>query len=314
MPTDLPPVEAPSAGFIVQLFVIPAAIVVVVVVVWLLFGKLAGGERDAMDYVQTIKDANENRRWRAAFELSSLIHNDARLARDPALLGALTDLLDAELAKPTGDEKVEEFLALSLGAFDTLDAQAPGAARKADPLAALAKAIGADRPNAVRLAAAESLARQAARMHESLDDAGAVKALAEATRADDARPPPAIGVRPGLLRRHAGRPGAAPGAELRRRLRPLRRRRPPGPQGRPRRPARRPRDALPARPAAAPSAVEDPDEAASKVEAFEQEILKALEVFDPRQSTPNSPARSGPPSSNRAAPAPSPSATRPPPS
>ncbi|MBV8266772.1 MAG: hypothetical protein JO252_10645, partial [Planctomycetaceae bacterium] len=45
--SDLPPVEAPSAGFIVQLFVIPAVIVAVVIVVWLLFGKLAGGERDA---------------------------------------------------------------------------------------------------------------------------------------------------------------------------------------------------------------------------------------------------------------------------
>ena len=44
---DLPPVEAPSAGFVVQLFVIPAAVVVVVIIVWLLFGKLAGGERDA---------------------------------------------------------------------------------------------------------------------------------------------------------------------------------------------------------------------------------------------------------------------------
>ncbi len=30
---DLPPVEAPSAGFVVQLFVIPAAVVVVVVIV-----------------------------------------------------------------------------------------------------------------------------------------------------------------------------------------------------------------------------------------------------------------------------------------
>src|SRR5206468_1762631 len=42
-PVDLPPVEPPTAGFILQLFVIPAIIVAVVVVVWLLFGKLAGG-------------------------------------------------------------------------------------------------------------------------------------------------------------------------------------------------------------------------------------------------------------------------------
>ena len=52
---DLPPVEPPSAGFVVQLFVIPAVVVVVVIIVWLLFGKLAGGERDAMEYVRQLR-------------------------------------------------------------------------------------------------------------------------------------------------------------------------------------------------------------------------------------------------------------------
>ena len=47
---DLPPVEPPSAGFVVQLFVIPL-VVVVVIIVWLLFGKLAGGDGAAMEYV-----------------------------------------------------------------------------------------------------------------------------------------------------------------------------------------------------------------------------------------------------------------------
>jgi hypothetical protein len=63
---DLPPVEAPSAGFVVQLFVIPAAVVVVVIIVWLLFGKLAGGERDAMEYVEQLKQPQAN--WRSAYE------------------------------------------------------------------------------------------------------------------------------------------------------------------------------------------------------------------------------------------------------
>ena len=184
MPADLPPVEPPSAGFIVQLFVIPAAIVGVVVVVWLLFGKLAGGERDAMDYVRALQDPNQNRRWRAAFELGSLIHNDARLARDPALLGALTEQLDRELARPDGDEKVQQYLAVSLGAFQTLDAQAPGAP-KVDPLGALARALGDDRPTAVRQAAALSLARQAARLGDTLDDPAAVAALARTAQAED---------------------------------------------------------------------------------------------------------------------------------
>ncbi len=92
---DLPPVEAPSAGFVVQLFVIPAAVVVVVVIVWLLFGKLAGGERDAMEYVRQLRLPEAN--WRSAFELASLIQNDPAIASDPKLLGELTDLLSHEL-------------------------------------------------------------------------------------------------------------------------------------------------------------------------------------------------------------------------
>ncbi len=95
----MPPVEAPSAGFIVQLFVIPAVVVAIVIVVWLLFGKLAGGERDVREYVRLLRESETN--WRssigAAFELASLIQNDARLASDATLLGELTDLLDHDL-------------------------------------------------------------------------------------------------------------------------------------------------------------------------------------------------------------------------
>ena len=78
---DLPPVEAPSAGFVVQLFVIPAVVVLVVIIVWLLFGKLAGGERDAMEYVRQLQLPSAN--WRSAFELASLIQNDPAIAGDP---------------------------------------------------------------------------------------------------------------------------------------------------------------------------------------------------------------------------------------
>ena len=61
-PGELPPVEPPSARFIVQLFVIPAAIVLVLVVAYLAFvqlpfGRLANGGRDMMDYVRSIKGA-----------------------------------------------------------------------------------------------------------------------------------------------------------------------------------------------------------------------------------------------------------------
>jgi HEAT repeat protein len=185
--TDLPPVEAPSAGFIVQLFVIPAVVVLVVVVVWLLFGKLAGGERDAMEYVRLIRASSSNLRTanRAAFELASLIQNDPKLASDPKLLGELTDLLDHDLDRAE-DPRITQYVALALGRFHTLEAVA-GNGQKVDPLAALAHALGAKYPEGVRIAAAASLAQHAARLNGRLDAPKAVDALNEAaTRGDTA--------------------------------------------------------------------------------------------------------------------------------
>jgi hypothetical protein len=181
LPSDLPPVEAPSAGFIVQLFVIPALIVVVVIVVWLLFGKLAGGERDAMEYVRLLRAPNANWRAanRAAFELASLIQNDPKLANDPKLLGELTDLLAHHLDHPENSE-MTQYVALSLGRFQTLDARAADG-RKIDPLPTLARALSDKQPTPVRIAAAFSLAKHAARLEGRLDDAKAVRALGEAS-------------------------------------------------------------------------------------------------------------------------------------
>jgi HEAT repeat protein len=179
-PVDLPLVEPPSAGFIVQLFVIPAVIVVVVVIVWLLFGKLAGGERDAMSYVETMKSPSAN--WRAAFELSSLIRNDPKLARDPRLLGELAALLDQDLNLKT-DEKLLQYLAYSLGTFQTLEAVS-GNGQKVDVIAVLCRAFEDSRPAEVRIAAGVSLAEQAARLDGTLDDPRAVKALAAAKGSD----------------------------------------------------------------------------------------------------------------------------------
>ena len=177
---DLPPVEAPTAGFIVQLFVIPAVVVFVVILVWLLFGKLAGGERDAMEYVRLIRSSSSNWRAanRAAFELASLIQNDSRLASDPRLLGELTDLLEHDLDK-IDDPEMTRYVALAVGQFRTLDAVS-ATGRKVDPLAALARAVRGNYPAAVRIAAATSLAQHAARIEGRLDDATAVAALADA--------------------------------------------------------------------------------------------------------------------------------------
>jgi hypothetical protein len=66
LPEDLPPVEPPSAGFIIQLFVVPGLIVLAIVGVWALFGKLASGENDWQARLVELRHPNEHRRWRGA--------------------------------------------------------------------------------------------------------------------------------------------------------------------------------------------------------------------------------------------------------
>jgi hypothetical protein len=173
---DLPPVEPPSAGFVVQLFVIPAVVVVVVIIVWLLFGKLAGGERDAMEYVRQLRSPSAN--WRLAFELASLIQNDPKIGSDPTLLGELTDLLSHELDRNV-DVKLIQYLTLTIGAFRTLEAKTESG-RTMDPLATLARALEARHDSSIRIAAAASLAKQAARVEGTLSESPVIKNLGEA--------------------------------------------------------------------------------------------------------------------------------------
>ncbi len=179
---ELPLVEPPSAGFVVQLFVIPALVVVVVIIVWLLFGKLAGGERDAMEYVRRLRSPAAN--WRYAFELASLIQHDARIGSDPVLLGELTDLLAHELDKPEDDPELTQYVALTLGAFKTLEAQTESG-QSVDPMVPLARALDPRYQAKIRIAAAASMAKQAARNNGGLEDATAVKALGAAAAGGD---------------------------------------------------------------------------------------------------------------------------------
>ena len=191
VPHELPPVEPPSARFIIQLFVIPAAIVLVLVVAYVLliqlpFGRLANGGRDVMDYVRSIKSDNEHRRWRSAQELANLIQNDTRLAKDATLLGELTALLDQELGRPKLDKpELAQFLALSLGSFQTTKAN-PVDGHVVDPVLTLARALGPEQPTVVRVGAAISLSRLADRAGGSLSEPEAVRALIEASATGDA--------------------------------------------------------------------------------------------------------------------------------
>jgi len=128
-PEELPPVSPPSAGFIVQLFLIPAMIVMAVVAVWALFGKLADSESDWTQLVAELGSSNEHRRWRAALGLAQLLRNEEiappadrePLAKQAVVVDSLTKLLQESLSASTpSDEDVthQEFLARTLSALD----------------------------------------------------------------------------------------------------------------------------------------------------------------------------------------------------
>ena len=128
-PEELPPVSPPSAGFIVQLFLIPALIVMAVVAVWALFGKLADSDNDWKQLATELSSSNEHRRWRAALGLAQLLQNEQiypprdqqPLATNPVVVDSLTQLLSESLASTTTtDEDIrhQEFLARTLAALD----------------------------------------------------------------------------------------------------------------------------------------------------------------------------------------------------
>lgn len=124
-PEELPPVSPPSAGFIVQLFLIPALIVMAVVAVWALFGKLADSESNWQQLVTELGSSNDHRRWRAALGIAQLLRNEEvaaptdrePLATNPLVIDSLTELFRKSLVTPTQtDEDItnQEFLARTL--------------------------------------------------------------------------------------------------------------------------------------------------------------------------------------------------------
>lgn len=139
---SLPPVEPPSAGFIVQLFVVPALIVAAVIGVYLLFGRLASSDADWRELVVDLRSTNPHTRWRGANGLAQLLQADALrsrspaartpehpLADDPELATELAQTLTLELGR-TDDHSEEhqrlvEYLVKSLGWMDVPEVVLP---------------------------------------------------------------------------------------------------------------------------------------------------------------------------------------------
>lgn len=132
---NLPPVEPPSAGFIVQLFLIPALIVSVILGVYLLFGQLAEADLDWRQQVVDIGSDNPHVRWRGAQGLAQMLDADAQrgersqhLARNPEIAGALVKLFQETLDETPRDEEVLlqlEFLTRALGRLDVPETVLP---------------------------------------------------------------------------------------------------------------------------------------------------------------------------------------------
>ena len=118
--------------------------------------------------------------WRSAFELASLIQHDPKIGSDPVLLGELTDLLSHELDQPGCRPQADPVRRPDAGGVPD-----SGREDRERPERRPARAAGAalSTPSIetpIRIAAAASLAKQAARLDGKLEDAGAVKALGEA--------------------------------------------------------------------------------------------------------------------------------------
>lgn len=105
----LPPVVPPSGRHIVQLFVVPGAIVLGIVVLFFgcfgFWGLFFGTSRAPQEYLADLENNNPDVRWRAANDLAQVLKRDDNLAADPKLALKLTDLLNDALDERERDER-----------------------------------------------------------------------------------------------------------------------------------------------------------------------------------------------------------------
>jgi HEAT repeat protein len=120
----LPPVEPPSARFIIQLFVVPALIVLMIVLVWLSFNWLVRRTASRpQDVIKGLETGPSVARWQRASELADMLRNArfAEFKRNPDLAAQLAGVLDRQLAgggMTEDDVQFRKYLARALGEFE----------------------------------------------------------------------------------------------------------------------------------------------------------------------------------------------------
>ena len=193
---SLPPVEPPSAAFLVQLFLVPGVIVAIIVCVWLAFHWLAHLGNDPQAYVRTLRRANEGR-WQAALNLANDLRgpNGSGLKADVKLASELGSILDDEVGSGRTGEQSETlrlYLCRALGEF-TVPEAAP----------ALVRRVNANDDDLTTQAAIEAIAvlatnlQIAGRSFENRDDV--VAAVMAATTSANSRVRDACGFTLGVL-------------------------------------------------------------------------------------------------------------------
>jgi HEAT repeat protein len=117
-PQTSPVPTAPALA--VQFFLIPLAVVGVLVGIYAGFQMLVSEERSAQEYLADVRAGGRERQWPAAYELSRMLADPKVEQREPQLAAALLAAFEAEGGD---DPRVRRYLALALG---RLKAPAPG--------------------------------------------------------------------------------------------------------------------------------------------------------------------------------------------
>jgi HEAT repeat protein len=182
----LPRVEPPTGAFIVQLFVVPAIIVMVIVCIWVLFNWLAHMGSDPRQYLEQIRKQNANS-WIAAHNLAEELRTKPALRRDADVARELGHMLDESVESGRSnkdDVQVRVFLCRALGEFHV-----------SDGLPALIKAAQTQRREEdldVRRSALEAIALLVSHVRENassalpLDESQVVPTVLDASREEHA--------------------------------------------------------------------------------------------------------------------------------
>ena len=103
----LPPVAPPSGRFIAQLFLIPGAIVTVLVLIWLAGQYLVSERRDPEYFLRNLDSPNPDIRWRTAHDLAQVLKrpDSIKLASNAKFALDLAERLQTEWHKLQEQER-----------------------------------------------------------------------------------------------------------------------------------------------------------------------------------------------------------------